>query len=252
MDLRPGYRELAPPPALRGALECLWVRVGLASGPPNTLVLPDACSDLIWQAEAGTFVAGPDTGPAPAVVRPGTVLVGARFLPGAGGPALGVPLSALRDLRVDVTDLLPELDDRLPASLTPEAALRGLTATVVRLTAAAPPDPAVRRAARLLADSGARVETLADELGLSERQLRRRFHAAVGYGPKTLQRVLRFRRFLSRLDAGRAETDLARIALEAGYADQAHLTRECARLAGFPPTALARTRAEAPAEEPVG
>ena len=36
----------------------------------------------------------------------------------------------------------------------------------------------------------------------------------------------------------RAGTDLARLAFEAGYADQAHLTRECSRLAGLPPAAL--------------
>jgi hypothetical protein len=60
--------------------------------------------------------------------------------------------------------------------------------------------------------------------------------------------VLRFRRFLSRLDAGRGETELARWAAEAGYADQAHLTRESARLAGLPPAALAWLRAGADAD----
>jgi transcriptional regulator GlxA family with amidase domain len=79
------------------------------------------------------------------------------------------------------------------------------------------------------------VEALAGEVALSERQLRRRFHAAVGYGPKTLQRVLRFRRFL----AGPRD-DLARAALEAGYADQPHLAHEVARLAGTSPSRLSR------------
>jgi AraC-like DNA-binding protein len=41
-------------------------------------------------------------------------------------------------------------------------------------------------------------------------------------------------------DAG--DGDLARIAHDVGYADQAHLTRECGELAGLPPTALARAR----------
>jgi AraC-like DNA-binding protein len=36
--------------------------------------------------------------------------------------------------------------------------------------------------------------------------------------------------------------DLARLATETGYADQAHLTRESTRLAGLPPTALAWAR----------
>jgi AraC-like DNA-binding protein len=218
------YRELAAPP-----LACLWMRV---TGDDATEVFPDGCSDLIWQAGRGAFVAGPDTGPAPATAAPGTVIVGARFRPGAGGPALGLPLSELRDLRVGLEQLRPELAERLPAELDPREAARRLAAIAL---AAPPADAAVAEAARRLHDPRTRVETLADELGLSERQLRRRCHAAAGYGPKTLQRVLRFRRFLA---AG--EPDLARAALDAGYADQSHLTRECTRLSGRPPAALLR------------
>ena len=69
------------------------------------------------------------------------------------------------------------------------------------LVADGAPDPAVTQAARLLCDPQARAEEVAGDVGLSMRQLRRRCHAAVGYGPKTLQRVLRFRRFVSRIDA---------------------------------------------------
>ena len=61
--------------------------------------------------------------------------------------------------------------------------------------------------------------------------------AAVGYGPKTLERVLRFRRFLD-LAAREPAAGLAGLAAAAGYADQAHLTRECGRLAGAPPGRL--------------
>jgi len=114
-----------------------------------------------------------------------------------------------------------------------------VTATLV---AGGAPDPAVTQAARLLRDPATRAEDVAAEVGLSLRQLRRRCHAVVGYGPKTLQRVLRFRRFVARVDAHPDVLDLAAIAAEAGYADQAHLTRECARLAGLTPAALVRQR----------
>jgi AraC-like DNA-binding protein len=237
-----GYREFVPPPALRGVLACLWVRALPAEGPP-TRVLPDACVDLIWESGRGAFVAGPDTGPMVVPASPGAVFVGARFLPGTGGPALRVPLDELRDTRVDVDVLWPELVDTLPATLSPRAALLRVAATATALAAAGPPDASVRAAARRLADPRARVETLAGELGLSERQLLRRCRSAVGYGPKTLQRVLRFGRFLAEADAAGTEADLARIALDAGYADQAHLTRECTRLAGLAPAALAHERA---------
>ena len=52
--------------------------------------------------------------------------------------------------------------------------------------------------------------------------------------------MLRFRRFLEAVDRG--EADLASLALDAGYADQAHLTREATRLAGATPLELVRSR----------
>jgi AraC-like DNA-binding protein len=233
----PGYRELTPPPQLRDSLACLWVRVAPPEGDPPARVLPDACSDLIWRSGQGAFVAGPDTGAWLSSSPPGTVLVGARFLPGVGGPALGLPLSELLNVRVDLAELLPEVAERLGPDLEPRAAVRGVADAAATLVGSGPPDPAMRAAVRLLAHPRTRVESLAEELGLSERQLRRRFHAAVGYGPKTLQRVLRFRRFLAQVEAD-GEPDLARIALDAGYADQAHLTREAVRLGGMTPSRL--------------
>jgi AraC-like DNA-binding protein len=202
-------------------------------------VLPDACVDLVWRAGSGAVLAGPDTGPVLVASEPGAVFAGVRFGPGAGGGALGLPLEAVRDARVPLAELRPELDRELPGDLDPGEALARLVRLGLRLRATGGADPAVREAARRLADPRARVGALAGELGLSERQLRRRCLAGVGYGPKTLQRVLRFRRFLE-LAAGGEE--LAPLAAGAGYADQAHLTRETRRLAGVSPAALLRDR----------
>lgn len=98
------------------------------------------------------------------------------------------------------------------------------------------------RAVALLRDPAARTEDVADGVGLSARQLRRRCHAAVGYGPKTLQRVLRFQRFVRMADDPAGPAELAIAAARAGYADQAHLTRECRELSGLTPLTLAGIR----------
>jgi AraC-like DNA-binding protein len=241
MDWSVGYREIAPDRAFKNAIHCLWVSVIPADAPRPTHVLPDACTDLIWQSGAGAFVAGPDTGPVPDSRPPGTVLVGVRFLPGAGGAALGVPLDELLDQRVDAEDLPGMPRGRLPGSLSPADALHRVAQIGAELVTERPPDPLVLGAARLLARPGARADAVAARLGIGERQLRRRCQAAVGYGPRTLSRVLRFRRFLARVEFGDAG-DLAAVAAETGYADQAHLTRESTRLAGLPPAALARSR----------
>ena len=246
-DLPSGYTEWPAPAGLRHAIACLWAQVTPDSGQDRTaLVLPDACSDLIWEQGRGAFVAGPDTGPVSTAMKAGTVVLGVRFRPSAGGPALGVPLSELRDQRVDLEDLRRPDARRLPGTLDPDAAAIRVLDLAVALVTDGGPDPAATRAAVLLADPRTRAEDVAAEVGLSMRQLRRRCQAVVGYGPKTLQRVLRFRRFVARIDAGlpggQAAHDLSALAADVGYADQAHLTRECRALAGLTPAVLASRR----------
>lgn len=228
VDLSPGYRELPPPAGLRGLLSCVWVRV--PQRPERGLVVPDACTDLVWRRGQGGFVAGPDTGPVGLDWAPGDVFVGIRFAPGAGGIGLGVPLHELRDLRVPLADLTG-LD--LPADADPADALRGLLGLLITEAVV---DPLMRRAVRLLAQPESRVDGLAAELDISERQLRRRFAASIGYGPKTLHRVLRFQRAQQMLRT--PGPGLADVAAAAGYADQAHLSRECVVLGGRLPTAM--------------
>jgi AraC-like DNA-binding protein len=245
-----GYTEWAAPAALRPAIGCLWAQVTPDDGGGRPgLVLPDACSDLIWEQGRGAFVAGPDTGPVRHLMAAGTVIFGVRFRPSAGGPALGLPLSELRDLRVDLSELRGPDARRLPGTLDPGTAAVRLLELAGALVADRGPDPAAARAAALLADPRALAEDVAADVGLSPRQLRRRCQAVVGYGPKTLQRVLRFRRFVAWLDVGQPcaqdAHDLAALAAQAGYADQAHLTRECRALAGLTPGALARQRGSA-------
>jgi AraC-like DNA-binding protein len=246
-DLPAGYTEWPAPAGLRHAIACLWAQVTPDGSTRRGLVLPDACTDLIWEPGRGAYVAGPDTGPAPTEMPAGSVIIGVRFRPAVGGPALGVPLSELRDQRVDLADLQRVEARRLPGTLDPDVAVARALDVAAGLVTDGAPDQALAYAAELLEDPQARTEDVAEQIGLSERQLRRRCQDAVGYGPKTLQRVLRFRRFVARIDSdlehGRDAHDLAGVAALAGYADQAHLTRECRALAGLTPAALARQRA---------
>jgi AraC-like DNA-binding protein len=220
-----GYREWAPPPALAGLVRCVWEREVIADG--TVPVLPDGCIDLVVREE-GVVIAGPDTRPAPTAVRAGERIQGLRFRPGAAGAALGVPAHELRDLRVALADVWGPRAGEPPD-------LEALGAAIARR--AAPPDRAVLAAAALLARRpDAQVPAVAAHVGLSERQLRRRFADGTGLAPKAFARVARFQRALALARGGVA---LARVAADAGYADQAHLTREVRTLAGRPPSALA-------------
>lgn len=224
------YREHPVPVALRQVIACLWTRRADGSA---VRVLPDGCTDIIWRPDTGALVAGPDTGPVIALTGKDEFVLGVRLRPGAGGAAYGLPLSEIRDLRVPLADLGLDPADELHGGLDPQTALARLAALATRLALLRPPDLAIQAATLRLSDPGQRVDRLADDLGFSERQMRRRFHHSVGYGPKTLQRVLRLQRF--RTFKG---LHLVRAAAEAGYADQAHLTHDCRRLTGLSPSEL--------------
>ncbi|MEU8223154.1 helix-turn-helix domain-containing protein [Kribbella sp. NPDC048915] len=88
---------------------------------------------------------------------------------------------------------------------------------------------------RLLTSSGAiGVQELADEVGWSRRHLTDRFTAEYGLAPKVAARVLRFERAIAGLRR-QPSVRLADLAVQCGYADQAHLTREFQAIAGCTP-----------------
>jgi AraC-like DNA-binding protein len=239
------YRELAVPPALAPWVRCLWELTVQGDG-GSGWVVPDGFMDLVASGPA-LHLAGPDTRPWPVRRRPGAVAVGVRFHPGAGPALLGPPASELRDRQVAPDDLWGwagrELAEQVGEAATPAARLAAMVAGVAaRAADAAPPDPLVASAvAWLELDPAAagRVGALGPAVGLGERQLRRRFLDSVGYGPKTLARVLRFQRLLALLQRDpETRPTLAEAAILAGYADQAHMTAECTRLAGRSPAAV--------------
>jgi AraC-like DNA-binding protein len=223
------YQERAS--RLPGAV--VWTRGVTAGGAIR--VLPDGCVDLIW-VDGALLVAGPDTVAHVAVSGPGTRYVGLRFAPGTGPAVLGVPGHLLRDGRVPLADLWPtarvrELAERLAASARPGEVLEEVAAGPLRDA-----DPMARAIVARLR-GGATVAATAGAVGLSERHLHRRCLDAFGYGPKTLARVLRMERAVA---LARTGTPFAAVAANAGYADQAHLTREVKALAGVSLTVLTR------------
>jgi AraC-like DNA-binding protein len=208
----------------------------------SVLVLPDGCVDLLWR-EGELVLAGLDRSARRSPVQPGERILGLRLRPGVAGAVLGMPASEVLDVHVRLEELLGreagELAERLGESEDDEQAFGALEQAIGSRIERESPDPLVLAATRRLGFPGSRVDQLAGSLGISDRQLRRRFHHAVGYGPKTLDRVLRFRRLVAQAGAVAAgETDLARVAADLGYADQAHMNRDCLRLSGLSPSAL--------------
>jgi AraC-like DNA-binding protein len=240
----PAYREAPPPTGLAPVVTCLWTRMA-AEDAPTTRVVPDGCLDLMWITEGGTsrlIVAGPDTRAHLSTLDRGGSIAGVRFAPGAAAGVLGVPVHALRDERAELANLWGRTEAESLAAATASSATPALAlAEAVAARRPDPPDAAMRHVARTLRTTHdpSPVRALAADVGLSERQLHRRCTAAFGYGPKVLHRVLRFQTALALARAGH---DLARVAHVCGYADQPHLARDVAELAGTTLTALLGTR----------
>lgn len=237
------YREMAPPIWLRDHVECFWHRAA-GNSRADGIVLPDGCIDIIWIGDAPPFVAGPATLATASSVAAGVDVVGVRFRPGVAPHLLRVDARELRDRDVPLRAIWPQeraarwFDAMAPAALPDK--LSGVSVLIAARLAAGDEDPLVRRAVAWAArDPNCGLDELARECGISERQLRRRFDEAVGYGPKTLQRILRLQRLLwLASDAEQADRGLARLAIAAGYADQPHMTREAVSLTGATPRQL--------------
>lgn len=237
------FRERVPAAALRRHVDRIWINE--IRRPAALDIIPDGCIDIYWTG-SGLQVAGPNTEVLTVVLAGAADLAGVRFRPGVAGRWLGIPATELLNRHRPLEDFwgrlkTAELCHRLGEARTAAAAAATLEEVLVeRLPRVAPADPMIDATVAAIAGPRALRRGVVAELvagfGWSERTLRRHCHEAFGYGPKTLERILRFQRFLRLLSSRRAS--LAVLAHEAGYADQAHLAREVRRLSGQSPGRL--------------
>lgn len=254
---RSQYHEYRVGPPLSEHVICLWSQTIQRETPTHTTILPDACVDIVFIDDASAVVAGPATTPIHAHLPEGATVVGARFAPGAAASWLHVPAWSILNLDVNLIDLwrseTDELTDRIAAAPTVPLRLTALTEALLgRMPTLAPRDRLIDAGvAALAAPDPPDVDELGRSFELSQRQLLRRFKHHLGYGPKQLQRILRFQRLLHLAATpphGEAATTsladgLALLAAEAGYADQAHMSREVRQLSGSTPRSLLQRHA---------
>jgi AraC-like DNA-binding protein len=248
MTVMESYVERPPLPGLAGVVRTVWIqRTGEAAYVQRHL--PTGGVEIHFPIGGDPQLVGPLTGPQIEVIPEHTAIVGVRFLPGTA-PPLPTVLDDLVDQRLGLTELWGSSVDRLVEAMagagTPERALMFLQAHLLQeFRRAGRMDPLVVEAVKALMPwHPVNIDTVANHVTLSASQLRRRCLEAVGVSPKVLQRTLRFQGFLALAQAGvaatgrRGEDGVAGLAIDAGYADQAHLSRECVRLTGRTPRQL--------------
>jgi AraC-like DNA-binding protein len=247
---------------LSGALadqvaSCWFMRgAGAATLPNGHRILPDGCMEFVFQLGA-PFQQRTDGGgwteqPARLLVgqmtrrvevRPlGEIdTVGLHFHPAGAAAFVDGSMKRFQDRIVD-------LDEALGEDLAPLAARLRVTSErwsrMAQLldwlqTRLRPADAGVAQASRQLQQDAGRLDipALGQALGLGERQLRRRFEAAVGLAPKRFARLLRFQRVFEQQRESDAQA-WAQVALECGYCDQAHFNRDFRAFSGLAPRQL--------------
>jgi AraC-like DNA-binding protein len=248
MTVMESYVERPPLPGLAAVVRTVWIqRTGETAYVQRHL--PTGGVEIHFPVGGPPQLVGPLTGPEIEVIPAHTTIVGVRFQPGTA-PPLPTVLDDLVDQRVGLAELWRSSAERLAEAMAraggPERALMFLQAHLVQeFRRAAGVDLLVREAVKALMPwQPVNIDTLATHLALSASQLRRRCLHAVGVSPKVLQRTLRFQGFLALAQAGttasgrRGADGVAGLAVDVGYADQAHLSRECLRLTGLTPRQL--------------
>jgi AraC-like DNA-binding protein len=237
------YRERPVHPSLRQHFASVWFHAVPGGATAQSAVVPDGCTDLVW-CQGAVCVAGPERRVKIETVPPGTTVVGLRFRPGSALTWLRTPMSEIVDARAPIECFLGAAarlaTERICSAESPDDVARQLELSLKHwLPNIASAEEVPRTIFRIVSSrrdySIPVTRQLSDGLGLSERTLRRRCYEAFGYGPKTLDRILRFQRFLE-LAQTRGIGGMSDLAVDTGYSDQSHLTREARELAGMTPS----------------
>jgi AraC-like DNA-binding protein len=222
------------------------------------LILPDGCIDVLIDVRTGAArVVGTMTRAVADPVAARSVLASVRFKPGAARAFLQVPASELTDRVVGADELGCAWLCTPPApegsALAVQGVLGALQRSLLRRAPAASLQHEVREATRrLFAARAPTVDALARELGRSRQHLARQFREHVGVGPKEFARGARLQRAIaavqrsavtgSSLIRAARGSGLAGLALDLGYFDQAHMSRDFNDLAGLTPRAAREAR----------
>ncbi len=234
-----GFRVCGLPPGVHFGLPSRDVDLIISLGRPiDVLKMPNSTQR---PAAFTALVSGLQDGPA--IVRQDRDAFGLHvFVNPLGVRAiLGIASAELTSLVVSLSDILGNRAGDLVGTLleadTWQQRFAMLDRAFVSRLNPARPRPEIVWAWERLAKSHGSVpiQLLADEIGYSRRHFGECFRDAIGVAPKLAARVFRFERACRLIADNRPS--LARVAIECGYHDQAHLTREWNALAGCSPKA---------------
>ncbi len=251
------HYEIEPPAELRGAIKCFWyTRWEFTTLPATFEVVPDGYAEIIFYVGGPCSIAGPggwQVLPSPFMVgllnQPAVFhtphrldVIGVRCFPWTVFDLLGLPAGqgGVRVMQHPLGQLQAGVAERVAAGRVEEA----MSQLATYFLANHPPPS--RNG--LLGKAGAAMHAAGGTLPVTQvaaaahatvRTLERQFKQAAGRTVKDVSSLMRFEQVRNRLWQQPA-TNLAGLAHELGYTDQAHLSREFRRYSGTTPAAFAR------------
>ncbi|MEV5649969.1 AraC family transcriptional regulator [Nocardia sp. NPDC052254] len=266
--LHPGEQErhrrlvrLAAGPDTSEFVEWYWAVSWDLRGraPYQAQVLPFPSINVTFErseARTGGFVTGVTTGKFVRELSGEGETFAAKFRPGGFGAFTGIDVGSLRDTSVALTEVLPQsagLTERVLNAASTAERRDIVDAHFARALRDRAPDDSYLLVSRVIAAMESdpdltRVDQVTNRFGIPIRTLQRLFRRYVGAGPKWVLRRYRLQDGAQLLARG-ASADLAALALELGYFDQAHFSREFAREIGMAP--LEYARASVPSQDAV-
>jgi AraC-like DNA-binding protein len=230
-------------PAVRLARYVSQYWLSLNNTSPVYAALPDGCVDLVLEVTANgyrSWIYGSTTRPTAIPCRPDTHYLGIRFHPGQSRHFISAAAQEITDGREDLRTLMQFPSERVAARIATEALFDELDETLIETLSRASPvesyiDSVVQHVDARRGDT--RIDDVAVRFGKSRRQMERVFLQTVGVPLKLFCMISRLR-YAAELITHPASRSLTGIAHDAGYSDQAHMTRDFTRLAGVSPGRL--------------
>ncbi len=198
-------------------------------------------SDRTYEGRPRFFIGGQLRREQPLLVSDGRFeLLGTELTPTGFYRLFGRDASPYTDSIHDLSDHFPQhaawLDARLDDGAPLPERIAVIEDSLRKLAGDARATPRVDAAVRLIAFRRGVVSVgeLAQAVGLTSRQLHRRFVRAVGVSPKHYAKIVQVNEVFGALLAGDYE-HIRELALDHGYYDQAHFIRDFQRFVGMSP-----------------
>jgi len=248
MPIPRGYSEVLHSSNDRFSVEAAWTF--FADKSYEHRVLPDGRCDIILHFHSdgskpldpiSVIIAGAATRSHIVTMEAGTGYVGVRLRPGSARSILGITLKEIANQGLGGDTALaqiPALAGLCASSQSIKELSDRLTSFVAERFRNLQIDPLTIALIDTLHTTGGRlaISEIALLHGMDVRAVHRRIVRGTGLSPKQMAMVIQFHRALRLLVNERL--DIPSAAFEAGYADQAHMTRTFRHMGGFSPARL--------------